>query len=315
VEFHQYGNPRRPHAKFLPAIKPHKLHHCYSQASQALAVQAYILGAGSTCFIGTIINKETSNTVQYCQLIKIPKYWDIWTRSFANELGRLFQGICKHKVTDICLFIKKSDGTKRGKYRYGRIVCNYCPWKDEPHRTWLTVGGDCIDYPWDKSMPTANLTITKLLFNSTISTPGAFFYGIDLANFYLNTPMECYKYMRFWADILPKKLLTNTGSPTLLTPVDGYMSKSERACTLYPRTASLQISSLNNALPSEATINASTRLVCGITCGVTSPSSLLSMTLASKQPVWSTQNISSHPSKNTTLLQSIGQGSSSVESN
>ncbi len=43
---------------------------------------------------------------------------------------------------------------------------------------------------FNKSMPTANLTTAKLLFNSTISTPGASFYGIDLANFYLNTPME-----------------------------------------------------------------------------------------------------------------------------
>jgi hypothetical protein len=69
------------------------------------------------------------------------------------------------------------------------------------------MGDDCIDFPWIKSMPTANLTTAKLLFNSTISTPGASFYGIDLVNFYLNTPMERYEYMRLWLDIPPQEII------------------------------------------------------------------------------------------------------------
>ncbi len=73
------------------------------------------------------------------------------------------------------------------------------------------MGGDCIDYPWDKSMPTANLTTAKLLFNSTTSTLGASFYGIDLANFYLNIPMECYEYMHRWLDILPQEIIDKYG--------------------------------------------------------------------------------------------------------
>jgi hypothetical protein len=53
----------------------------------------------------------------------------------------------------------------------------------------LTVGGNLIDFPGNKSTPTADLLTAKLLINSTISTPGAVFLGIDLANFYHNTPM------------------------------------------------------------------------------------------------------------------------------
>ncbi len=64
-----------------------------------------------------------------------------------------------------------------------------------------------IDYPWNKSMPTADLTTAKLLFNSAISTPGALFYSINLANFYFNTPMERYEYMRLWLDILPQEII------------------------------------------------------------------------------------------------------------
>ncbi len=192
-------------------IKPHKLHHGYLQVTQALAVRIYVLGADSSCFIGTIINKEIGNTLKYCQLIKIPKYWDIWTCSFANELGRLFHGICKHKGTDTCFFIKKLDVPKGRTYTYGHIVCNCHPQNDEPHRICLIVGGDRIDYPWNKSLPTANLTTAKLLFNSTISTPGALFYSIDLANFDLNTPIECYVYMCLLLDILPQEIIDKYG--------------------------------------------------------------------------------------------------------
>jgi hypothetical protein len=192
---------------FSLVIKPHKLHHGCLQAAQALAVQTYVLGTDSSCFISAIIDKDTGNTLKYCQLIKIPKYRDIWTHSFANEIGRLFQGIHEHKGTDTCFFMKKLDVPKGRTYTYGRIVCNYCPQKDKPHRTRLTVGGDCIEYPWNKSTPTANLTTAKLLFNSTISTPSASFYGINLANFYLNTPMERYEYMRLQLDILSQEII------------------------------------------------------------------------------------------------------------
>jgi hypothetical protein len=52
-----------------------------------------------------------------------------------------------------------------------------------------------MDYLGNKSTPTANLTITKLLINLTISMPGEIFLGIDLANFYLNTPLPNYEYV------------------------------------------------------------------------------------------------------------------------
>jgi hypothetical protein len=55
---------------------------------------------------------------------------------------------------------------------------------------------DPINYPGNKATPTTDLTTAKLLINSTISTPGAIFLGINLTNFYLNTPMPNPKYMR-----------------------------------------------------------------------------------------------------------------------
>ena len=73
----------------------------------------------------------------------------------------------------------------------------------------MTVGGDRIDFPGNKSTPTANLLKSKLLFNSTISTPGATFHGIDLANFYFNTPMPLPEYMLFKLDIIPDEIIAH----------------------------------------------------------------------------------------------------------
>jgi hypothetical protein len=100
------------------AIKPHKHHHSYLQDAQALVVWTYVLGTNSSCFISAIIDEETSNTLKYCQLIKIPKYWDIGTRSFANELRRLFQGILEHKGTDTCYFFCQELRCPKGMHIY-----------------------------------------------------------------------------------------------------------------------------------------------------------------------------------------------------
>jgi hypothetical protein len=47
--------------------------------------------------------------------------------------------------------------------------------KEEIDLNRLTVGGDQIEYPGDKSTCTAGLTIAKILINSVISTTGARF--------------------------------------------------------------------------------------------------------------------------------------------
>eukprot|EP00804_Cyclotella_cryptica_P016762 CCRYP_002056-RA/>CCRYP_002056-RA protein AED:0.33 eAED:0.33 QI:0/0/0/1/0/0/3/0/485 len=79
---------------------------------------------------------------------------------------------------------------------FGKIVTDYHPQKVEPNRTHLTVVGTYIDYPWDVATPTSDLSMAKLLFNSVISTLGATFLGMDLKNFYLNTPMDHLEYMK-----------------------------------------------------------------------------------------------------------------------
>ena len=63
---------------------------------------------------------------------------------FANELVRLAQGVGRRlQVTDLIFFVAYNkippDRWKDGTYI--RIVCDYCPQKEEPHQMILTVGG------------------------------------------------------------------------------------------------------------------------------------------------------------------------------
>ena len=91
---------------------------------------------------------------------------------------------------------------------YGHIVVDYRSQKQEPNHTRLTVGGNRIDYPWEVATPTADLIMAKLLFNSTISTPGAKFFGIDIKNFHLNTPLDHFEHMRLPLHLIPAEIIS-----------------------------------------------------------------------------------------------------------
>ena len=69
------------------------------------------------------------------------------------------------------------------KATYLRVVADYRPQKADPYRVRWTVGGDKVDYPGAVTTPTADMQVTKLLFNSTISTPGAKFMCLDVKDF------------------------------------------------------------------------------------------------------------------------------------
>ena len=197
--------------------------HGYALAAQLLQhTEPHSAANTAEHFIGAVIDDDTGEVLEYRHLIKSEKYKRIWERSFANELGRLFQGIRDVPGTDTCFFIQKSDVPKHKRATYGRIVCNIRPQKEEIYRTRLTVGGNLIDFPGNKSTPTADLLTAKLLINSTISTPGAVFLGIDLANFYLNTPMADPEYMRLRLEIIPEEIIVKYNLRNLVD-ADGWV--------------------------------------------------------------------------------------------
>jgi hypothetical protein len=106
---------------------------------------------------------------------------------------------------------------------YGLITCLIRPKTiDEPNRTRLVAGGDRVHYPFDADTPTANLLTVKLLINSVISTPGTRFFTMDITNFYLNTPMVRYEYMRLKLADMPVDVIEHYKLLDVATP-DGYV--------------------------------------------------------------------------------------------
>jgi hypothetical protein len=125
-------------------------------------------------------------------------------RSTAHEIGSLSQGLKRGvKSTNTIKFIRREDVPAGCKTTYGSFVVDIKAHKEETERTRLTAGGDQIEYLGDKSTCTNGLTTANTIFNSTISTPGARFLVIDIKNFYLNTPLERYKYMVVMMKSLP----------------------------------------------------------------------------------------------------------------
>ncbi len=149
-------------------------------------------------FIGTIIDEETGTVLEYRHLFKNPAPKTVWKTSFSNKIGCLFQGIRELKGTNTCIFIKKSQVPTNNQPTLAEFAVIFA------HKKGAKL------YPPDSGWQcklTANLTTTKLLINLTISTPGGIFLGINLVNFYLNTPLPDYKYMRLHLDIIPEEIV------------------------------------------------------------------------------------------------------------
>jgi len=83
-------------------------------------------------------------------------------------------------------------------------------------------GGDRVHSPEDASTPTADLLTIKLLLNSIISTPNAKFTTMDIKDFYLNTPMARYEYMRLQLADMPEDVIVHYRLNEIAT-LEGYI--------------------------------------------------------------------------------------------
>jgi hypothetical protein len=147
-----------------------------------------------------VICPETGKSLKHQEFITKLRYKIKWMRSTANEINRLYN-------TSTSRFMRRSNIPKGRKVTYDSFVVDIKDHKEEKERTRLTVGGDQIEYPGDKSTRTAGLTTAKILINSVISTPGAKFLVIDINNFYLNTPLGRFEYMVINLALLPQETI------------------------------------------------------------------------------------------------------------
>ena len=51
------------------------------------------------------------------------------------------------------------------------------------------------------------MTMFKILVNSTLSTPGAKWLGLNIKNYYLGTPMDNYEYMFIPINQIPQEII------------------------------------------------------------------------------------------------------------
>jgi len=90
------------------------------------------------------------------------------------------------------------------KWTYVRVVVDYRPQKEDPNWIRVTLGGNLITYIGDTSTRTANLTMSKLLWNSVLSTERARYMCLDLKNFYLTAALDYYENMKIPLALFPE---------------------------------------------------------------------------------------------------------------
>ena len=118
-------------------------------------------------------------------------------------------------------FISHSAKPTDRKATYLCIVADHKPNKPDPYRIPLTVEGDLVEYPGHVSTPTVDVSTVKCHLNSVISTPMARYMTVDLKDFYLNTPLDCFEYMRIPIMAIPPDIMAQYNLAALVQ--DGYI--------------------------------------------------------------------------------------------
>ena len=141
----------------------------------------------------------TDEMKNYQKLLKSDSTRATWLLEICKELGILLQGF-KGLVEGIntVFFMDRQqirEILEDKTVMYACIVVIYRPQKADPHRVRVTVGGNLLNVPEDLSTRTAELTTSKIIWNSVLSTKDARYACIDIKNMYLHTLLKVYKYI------------------------------------------------------------------------------------------------------------------------
>jgi hypothetical protein len=139
-----------------------------------------------------------------------------WYQSLTNEWGRCTQGVTKSRPVDAHIggnntmyFIRPHQVPADRKVTYATFVCTMRPGKAEPWRIRMTVGGNLLDVAFDVRSPAVSLLDMKLHLNSVISDAknGARYCTADLKDFFLQSTMKIFQYMRIHRRYLPQEII------------------------------------------------------------------------------------------------------------
>ncbi len=149
-----------------------------------------------------MVHPTTGETISsYKFLMHDPATAEIWQTAFGKDFGGMAQGDEKtgQKGTN-SIFVMTHDKIKNilrtQTITYACIVVDFCPQKDNPYHIRITAGGNLTTYPEELSTRTTDLTTSKLMWKSILSTEGAKYMCSDIKNFYLTAALNRYKYMK-----------------------------------------------------------------------------------------------------------------------
>ena len=132
---------------------------------------------------GNAFNLDTGQIAEYRELGQCSNgaFWQ--ASKNADEMGRLAQGYSSIKGTNTMFYIRVLDIPCGRKATYLCDNLAFLPEKDNPRLVHWTCGGNKVDYLFNVSTNTADLTTAKLLINSVLSTKNAKFLTTDMKDF------------------------------------------------------------------------------------------------------------------------------------
>ena len=87
------------------------------------------------------------------------------------------------------------------------LIIGYRSEKANTNRVRITIGGNLINYPYELTTRKADLTTSKFMWNSDISTPVARYACTDAKHFYPDTPLNRYDYMQMPVELIPQEFI------------------------------------------------------------------------------------------------------------
>ena len=139
----------------------------------------------------------------------VPATKEVWQTAFGKDFGGMAQGDEKtgQKGTNSMFVMNQAEiqqaNNEKKTFTYAKNVVDFRPQKDGPHCIHITAGGNLIKYLGGMSTRTADLTMSKLLWNSVISTRSAKYMCLDITNLYLTAALNYFKYMKMPLAVSP----------------------------------------------------------------------------------------------------------------
>jgi hypothetical protein len=131
------------------------------------------------------------------KLMKDPVTAETWQTASGKDFGGMCQGDNKTGMvgTDAMFVMTPQDVANMPADRlatYANISVDFRPQKEDPYRIQICVDGNLINHPVELTTRTADITMSKIHWNSVLSTQKAKCMCLDLKSFYLSAPLERY---------------------------------------------------------------------------------------------------------------------------